>query len=326
MLYTIAAVFIGFCLDLMFGDPVYPWHPVRLIGNLITGLENKIRRISLKSRESELYTGGLLVILVLIPTFLLPSLFLFLCYRIHSIAGLLAESFFCYQILAIRSLKQESRKVYQALEEGNIEKARMAVSMIVGRDTAQLDEIGITKATIETIAENTSDGCIAPLFYLAVGGPTMGFLYKAVNTMDSMIGYKNETYYYFGRVAARFDDILNYIPSRISALLMISVTLWNKELSTKRAWKIFLRDRYHHASPNSAQTESVVAGALQIQLAGDATYFGKVYEKPTIGDATRPIKTEDINRANWLMYMTSVSGMVLFLIVRISVVFLMGLF
>ena len=210
-------------------------------------------------------------------------------------------------------------RVYDRLTKGTIEEARYAVSMIVGRDTQNLDAAGVTKAAVETVAENTSDGIVAPLFYMAIGGPALMFLYKGINTMDSMIAYKNDKYLYFGRCAAKLDDIANYIPARISAFLMIAAAAicgydW------KQAWKIFKRDRYNHASPNSAQTEAVMAGALDVQLAGNAFYFGKLYEKKTIGDAIRKPEPEDIPRANKILYVTAALGTFLFAGLRMLVI------
>ena len=205
----------------------------------------------------------------------------------------------------------ESSKVWKQLNAGSLEEARKAVSMIVGRDTEHLTEEGVAKAAIETVAENTSDGVIAPMLYTALGGPVLGFLYKAVNTMDSMVGYKNEKYLHFGRFAAKMDDVWNYIPSRISALLMIA-SAWIFRMDYKRAWAVWKRDRRKHASPNSAQTEAVCAGALQVQLAGDAYYFGKLYPKETIGDDVRPIEPEDILRAGNLMDGTALLTLLVF--------------
>jgi len=209
----------------------------------------------------------------------------------------------------------ESMRVYKCLKQEDLEAARQAVSMIVGRDTATLDEVGVAKAAIETVAENTSDGVIAPMLYTALGGPVLGFLYKAVNTMDSMIGYKNDKYLYFGRAAAKLDDIVNFIPARISAYLMIfSAFMSGKCFDGRNAFKIYKRDNRKHASPNSAQTEAVCAGALRIQLAGDASYFGKIVKKPYIGDAYRKVESEDIKRANRLMYLTAWLGELLCLL------------
>lgn len=225
--------------------------------------------------------------MIVAVSILIPVLLLWLAYRLHPAAGLVLESFMCYQIMATKCLKVESMKVCRALRDGDVEKAREAVSMIVGRDTAVLSAEGITKAAVETVAENTSDGSIAPLFFMLLGGPAAGFAYKAVNTMDSMLGYKNEKYLYFGRPAARLDDVVNFIPSRLAALLMIAAA-WLCGMDGKGAFRIWRRDRFKHASPNSAQTESVCAGALGVALAGDAVYFGKVVKKPFIGGWKTP--------------------------------------
>jgi adenosylcobinamide-phosphate synthase len=208
-------------------------------------------------------------------------------------------------------------KVCKALRKGETEEAREAVSMIVGRDTKELDEAGITRAAVETVAENTSDGMIAPLLYMAIGGAPLGFLYKAVNTMDSMIGYRNDKYQYFGRAAARLDDLLNFLPSRISGILMILVSR-PLGLDGKNALRIFLRDRKKHASPNSAQTEAACAGALHLRLAGDASYGGKVHHKPYIGDDDRPIEAEDIARAGRLMYGASGAALAICVLIRLA--------
>ncbi len=215
-------------------------------------------------------------------------------------------------------MKTESTKVYIALKEQGLIAGQKAVSMIVGRDTDRLNETGVVKAAVETVAENTSDGVIAPLFYMAIFGIPGGFFYKAVNTMDSMIGYKNKEYLYFGRVAARLDDICNYIPSRLAAIFMVLASAL-RGFSAKGAWKIWRRDSRNHKSPNSAQTESACAGALQIQLAGDA-YFGELCKKPTIGDATRPVEKEDIIRANKLMMGTTLVVSIIFLVMRLAVI------
>ena len=309
----------GFLLDLLFGDPYWMPHPIRLIGNLIAGLERKLRKEE-DAKEKSIRKGICFVLLVLSITGLVSAAILYIAYTIHPIAGFLVESVMTYQILAAKCLKVESMKVYDKLKEQDLAGARKAVSMIVGRDTACLDETGVAKAAIETVAENTSDGVIAPMIYLAIGGPVLGFLYKAVNTMDSMVGYKNEKYLFFGRAAAKLDDVVNYIPARISALLMILASfLAGKEFSAGGAWKIFKRDRYQHASPNSAQTESVCAGALGIQLAGDASYFGKMVKKPFIGDAVRAVEVEDIRRSNRLMMLTAWSCEVLCLALLIGI-------
>lgn len=302
--YHIAGFFAGFILDLLLGDPAWLPHPIRGIGRLIGWLEGWLYPEGAERKpRQEQRRGLLLVSLVLAVTGLAAAAVLGAGYLLHPMAGCLLESIMTWQILAVKGLKQESRKVYDRLKEGDLEKARAAVSMIVGRDTDQLDQAGIIRAAVETVAENTSDGAIAPMLYLAVGGPVLGLLYKAVNTMDSMLGYKNDRYLHFGRAAALLDDMVNYIPARCSAWLMIAACAFSgKEYDAVRAAAVFKRDRYKHASPNSAQTESVCAGALGIRLAGNASYFGKVVEKPSIGDAEREAKAQDILRAQHLLY------------------------
>lgn len=307
----IFALILGFVLDLLLGDPRWLYHPVCLIGNLIAFLEKKIRKLFPKTQKGELLGGGIEVILVCFLCFGIPLLIVETLYRYLPILGFLIETFWCYQLFAAKSLKTESMKVYDRLKNGTLEEARYAVSMIVGRDTKSLSEIGVTKAAVETIAESTSDGIIAPMFYMALGGIPGMFLYKAINTMDSMLGYKNEKYLYFGRCAAKLDDLANYIPSRIAGRLMVLAAYFTG-LNGKKSAQIFKRDRRNHASPNSAQTESAMAGALGVQLAGDAWYFGKLYKKPTIGDADRMVEAEDISRANKLMYATAFLSCILF--------------
>lgn len=315
MIWTLLAVVCGFLLDLLFGDPRWLYHPVRVIGNGISLLEKGLRKIFPKTKAGERMGGAILVILIVTFSAGIPCLILLVAYRYKIWLGFVLESFMCYQLLATRSLRDESKKVYDALKEGNLEKSRYAVSMIVGRDTQNLTEEGVTKAAVETVAENTSDGIIAPLFYMMIGGAVLGFAYKAVNTMDSMVGYKNERYQYFGTAAARLDDVLNYIPARLSAWIMILASCL-AGLNGKNAVKIYRRDRSKHASPNSAHTEAVMAGALEIQLAGDAWYFGKLHKKPFIGDPIRKIEIEDIPRSHKLMYTTAVLSVILFGIIR----------
>lgn len=304
MWLTLAALLTGYVLDLIFGDPRQIYHPIRIIGNLIAVLEKGIRKVFPKTSRGELAGGTVLVVLVVLICTAVPAALLGLAAWIHPVVYWLLASFWCWQILATKSLKTESMKVYAPLKEGDLPAARRAVAMIVGRDTERLTEEGVAKAAVETVAENTSDGIVAPLIFLALGGPALGFFYKAVNTMDSMVGYKNERYLYFGRTAARLDDVLNFLPSRISAWLMILAAAI-LGMDGKNAKRIYLRDRKNHASPNSAQTEAVMAGALRVQLAGDAWYFGELYKKPTIGDPFRAVEPEDIVRANRLMYLTS---------------------
>lgn len=314
--YHMIAFVCGFVLDLVFGDPHALPHPIRLIGTLIEGLEKKLLKLQMRDEKKEFYKGILLVALVLLCTGSVIAFILIVAYWLHPTAGIVVESVMTYQILATKCLKDESMKVYQSLNEQGLEAGRVAVSMIVGRDTNVLDETGVVKAAVETVAENTSDGVIAPMLYTALGGPVLGFVYKAVNTMDSMVGYKNDKYLYFGRAAAKLDDVVNFIPARISAYLMITAAyIGGKAFDGKRAYHIYKRDRRNHASPNSAQTESVCAGALGIQLAGDASYFGKVVKKPYIGDAHRAVEREDIVRVNRLMYVTAVISEVLCLVI-----------
>ena len=311
--YHMTAFFLGFLLDLLLGDPYWLPHPIRLIGNLIAALDRKLLGNPEESERNdhreflkEFHRGIVLVALVLLSVTVVTAALLLGGYALHPYIGLVLETIMTYQILAAKCLKVESMKVYACLKRGALPAARKAVSMIVGRDTDVLDETGVARAAIETVAENTSDGVIAPMLYLALGGPVLGFFYKAVNTMDSMVGYKNDRYLYFGRAAAKLDDVVNFFPARISAYLMIlSAFVGGSAYDGKRAFQIHRRDRRNHASPNSAQTESACAGALGIRLAGDASYFGKVVKKPYIGDAVRKVEFEDIKRINHLMYLTA---------------------
>ena len=331
MLISLTACGAGFVLDLLFGDPVWLYHPVRLIGQGITFGEKILQKLCGETDPASggekgsgerqdrrlLRAGALLWIIIAALAFLIPFWLLDLAQRIHPVFRFVLETFWCYQILAARSLVKESGKVYDKLIENDLPGARRAVSMIVGRDTENLTEEGVTKAAVETVAENTSDGVTAPLIFLIIGGAPLGFLYKAVNTMDSMLGYRNERYLYFGRAAAKMDDLFNFIPSRITAVLMTAAAFLTG-LDGKNAWKIYRRDRRKHASPNSAQTEAVCAGALQVRLAGDAVYFGKLYKKDYIGDNIRPIEPEDIKRAGRLMYMTALLTLILFGAVKLA--------
>ncbi len=311
----ILPLIFGFVLDWIFGDPYSLPHPIRLIGTMISGLERIIRKIM---PQNEKAGGALLAVLVLLISSCVPLLVLIVSYRINVTLGIIIESVFCYYLIAAKCLKNESMKVFKAVQKNDTGEARKAVSMIVGRDTENLDKNGIIKAAVETVAENTSDGVTAPMCYMMIGGAVGGFFYKAANTMDSMIGYKNDKYIDFGFFAARIDDVLNFLPSRITALLMI-LSAYILKLDGKNAYRIWKRDRRNHASPNSAQTESVCAGALDIMLAGDAWYFGKLHRKKTIGDDIRPIENEDIRRANSLMYCTALLMLVISAAVRYSI-------
>ena len=316
MKYLIPALplIIGFALDAILGDPYSMPHPVRWIGNLIAFLEKYIR----KHFQNLRLGGAVLAITVILCSAGISAILLMICYHINLILGILTESILCYYMLAARCLRDESIKVYRAFQNHDTESARKAVSMIVGRDTDVLDEAGIIRAAVETVAENASDGITAPLFYMALGGAVGGCFYKAVNTMDSMLGYQNKKYVDIGRFPAKFDDVLNLLPSRLTAFLMIAVCPVLK-LDMQNAYCIWKRDRRKHASPNSAQTESVCAGALHIRLAGDAYYFGELHKKEYIGDNDRPVENEDIRRANRLMYLTAVLMLMISVIIRILI-------
>ena len=310
---------IGMILDWIFGDPVWLYHPVRIIGKWISFLEKILRKFAGDQEGNEkklLIAGGILWILVILASAAVPMGILYLAEKFSPCAAFVLECFWCYQLLAARSLGKESKKVYKKLIQDDLSGARVAVSMIVGRDTENLTVEGVTKAAVETVAENTNDGVIAPLIYMLIGGPILGFVYKAVNTMDSMLGYKNEKYLYFGRVAAKMDDVAGFIPARISALLMILASCL-LGMDGKNALWIWKRDQRKHASPNAAQTEAVCAGALQVQLAGDAWYFGKKHEKDTIGDPIRDIEPRDILRSEKLMIGTEVLTFLLFSGIRL---------
>ena len=308
----------GFILDGIFGDPAWLVHPVVIMGKAITVLEKFLRKRLPNTPEGERLGGRILAMALPVGTLLITGGVCWLFYRISPILGFAIELLWCAQALAAKGLAQESTNVYRELVKGDLPASRRAVSRIVGRDTAELTSEGVTKAAVETVAENASDGVIAPLFYMMLGGAPLALVYKAINTMDSMVGYKNEKYLNFGRAAAKLDDAANYLPSRIAALLWIaSAALTGND--AKSAWRIWRRDRRKHASPNSAQTESACAGALNVQLAGPATYFGKYYDKPTIGDAVRAIEPKDILRANTMMYVASVLGLAAAVLVRILV-------
>lgn len=318
MNYIIAALplVIAAALDCILGDPYSLPHAIRLIGKLISHLEAFVRR----RMSNDLRKGGVfLALTVILISVSVPLVILIVLYSISLWLGAAAEGIMCYYLVAAKCLRDESMKVYRAAEKNDIEGARKAVSMIVGRDTAVLDKEGIIKAAVETVAENTSDGVTAPIMYISLGGAVLGAFYKSVNTMDSMIGYTNEKYADIGRFAAKLDDALNYFPSRLTALAMV-LTAPFIGLSGRDAYRIWIRDGRKHASPNSAQTEAACAGALGVQLAGDAYYFGELHKKEFIGDRKRPIENEDIRRANKLMYASSVLVFAVALAVRCVIV------
>ena len=309
------AVLGGFVLDTLFGDPPWLPHPVVLMGKAISALEKRLRARMPQTPQGELLGGAAVAFTLPVGTFLLTSLVCLGAAKLSPWLGLAVQMFWCGQALAAKGLAQESTNVYRALIKPDLPAARKAVSRIVGRDTQNLTLEGVTKAAVETVAENASDGVIAPLLYMLLGGAPLALTYKAINTMDSMLGYKNEKYLYFGRAAAKLDDAANYLPSRLAGLLWCAAAALTGN-SPKGAWRIWRRDRRNHASPNSAQTESACAGALGVQLAGPAYYFGEYYAKPTIGDPLRPIEPEDIRRANRMMYAESVLALAVGLAVR----------
>ena len=316
----IAAILLGFALDWVFGDPENLWHPVCAIGKLISKTERVLRRV-LPDTPGALHAGGAALWLVVCgASFLAPWAVLRLCAAVHPLLAFAVETVFCYQIIARRCLADAGRKVEAALGE-SLEDGRRAVGMYVGRDTSALSEEGVIKTTVETIAENASDGVVAPLCFLLLGGAPLGFLYKGVNTLDSMVGYHNDRYEYFGRFSARMDDLFNFIPARLTALCMIAAAPLCG-LDGKNAWRMFRRDRKKHKSPNAGQTESACAGALGVQLAGDAVYFGKVVPKATLGDPRRPIERADIGRTARLMTAASVLALLLGCALRALIILL----
>ena len=352
IIFNTICILTGIVLDLLVGDPIGFIHIVIVIGRYISFLEKKLYKDTDDDKTME-FKGSVIAFIVPVTVMILAGIVLVISFKIHPAVYFVIESFLCWQAVAARDLAYESMRVYKALNgekitipdfenggkivldavnksalEGEdaqnllkkqkLENARRAVSLIVGRDTDSLDETGVIKAAVETVAENTSDGIIAPLFYMFLGGGALAVMYKAVNTLDSMLGYKNDKYMHFGSASAIQDDYWNYIPSRLSALLMCLAAFFTK-MDHKNAYRIWKRDRYKHESPNSAQTESACAGSLNIQLAGDASYFGHIKHKDTIGDPVRPVERDDIKRACRLMYATSFLMMMIGLIIRILV-------
>lgn len=313
---TVMIILIAFVLDFLFGDPAWLPHPIRLIGFFIAKGEKLLRRLFPKTKGGETAAGAVLAVCVPALTFGLCWLLLFAAESIHIYLKYAVETLLCYQIFAARSLKDESMRVYRHIEAGDLAGSRKYLSYIVGRDTKDLDFPQITKAVVETVAENTSDGVIAPMLFMVIGGAPLGMLYKAVNTLDSMVGYKNERYINFGKVSAISDDIWNYIPARLTAFAMVFAASFTG-FDGKNGLRVYKRDRHNHASPNSAHPESVCAGALHVQLAGDAYYFGKLYKKKTIGDDDRPIAACDIKNTVKLMYGAAVLCLIVFLGIRI---------
>lgn len=318
MKWSLLALLIGFMIDFLVGDPHGFPHPIVLIGKLISTLEKGLRRLFPATPKGERWAGGVLWCITVCLSTAVPAGILFLCHQINPWLRLAVESIMCWQILAARALQRESMLVYKALESGDITASRRAVSMIVGRDTAALDDAAVTRAAVETVAENTSDGVVAPLLFLAIGGAPLGFFYKAINTMDSMLGYTEPPYKDIGYIPAKADDVVNYIPARLSALLMLAAGFL-LGLDAKSGWRIYRRDRRNHASPNSAQTEAMCAGLLGLRLAGDAWYHGVLHRKPYIGDPVREIRHDDIPRTCRLMYLTALLTLLLCILLKAAV-------
>ncbi len=306
---NILSIYIGYVMDLIIGDPYSFPHPVRYIGKLIKITENKIRKIA--KTDKNLKTGGFVLWFVTVG---ITYLVTYLIVKLSSFVPggfLIVNSILIYTTLATKCLKDEAVKIYKVLKSKDIERSRIQLSYIVGRDTTSLDECEIIRATVETVAENTVDGIIAPMFYAFIGGAPLAMAYKAINTLDSTVGYKNEKYMNLGFASAKIDDIANYIPARISVLL-ITIGSLILGYDYKSCFKISIRDRKNHKSPNCAYSEGAVAGALGVQLGGTNIYFGKEVYKPTIGDKIRKIEIEDIVRTNKIMYATSITSIVIF--------------
>ena len=318
----LTAVLCGFLLDCLLGDPQKMPHPVIWMGKAISALEKYLRSHLPQTPKGERIGGIILAVVLPTGTLLISGGLCWLFWWIHPLLGLALQIFWCWQALAMRCLAKESRNVYRCLKTEGLDAGRKAVARIVGRDTAALSEQGVIKATVETVAENFSDGVVAPMLYMLIGGAPLALAYKAINTMDSMVGYQNERYLHFGRAAAKLDDAANYVPARIAALLWILFCpLAGGNL--KNAWKIWRRDRRNHASPNSAQTESACAGSLGVQLAGPASYFGRLVEKPYIGDCVREIGPEDILKTNRIMIVSSVASLLIGAAIHTAVVYLL---
>ena len=313
---NILSIYIGYVVDLIVGDPYSFPHPVRFIGNLIKFTEKKLRNI-FKSDKGLKIAGFILWIVTVGITYLVTYLIVKV-FSFNPILLLAVNSFIIYTTLATKCLKDEAVKIYKVLKTGDIEKSRVQLSYIVGRDTINLNKQEIIRATVETVAENTVDGIIAPMFYAFIGGAPLAMAYKAINTLDSTVGYKNEKYKELGFASAKIDDIANYIPARISVILMTIGSLI-LGYDYKQCAKISIRDRKNHKSPNCAYSEGAVAGALGIQLGGTNIYFGKAVYKPTIGDKHREIEQDDIVKTNKIMYATSITSIIVFTLVYIIV-------
>lgn len=317
----VVTVIFAVVLDLMFGDPPGLMHPVVLMGKCISRMDRSLRTHFPEDPDGEFRAGRLMALTMVLGTFVLTGGILWIVGIISPVIAFLLNTFWCYQAIAIRDMLRESENVRNMLQHGGLESGRRAVARIVGRDTERLDEAGVIRAAVETVAENFSDGVVAPLFYMVIGGAPLALTYKAINTMDSMVGYKNERYLHFGHFAAKLDDVANFLPSRMAAFfLMTGAFIRQGKTSAAEAMRIWRRDRFNHSSPNSAQTEAVMAGALGVQLAGPAWYFGEKYDKPTIGDDLRPIRISDIDEANRMFFYASLVAAAVLCLIRLVIV------
>ena len=309
-LILVMKIWIAYVLDLIFGDPQNIIHPVQVIGKMISSGEKfLLGENSGLSRKYKFFAGMILNITVISLTYEIT----YLIRRIseNSIIFTVAEIYLMYTIFSINSLAREGNRVYNILKEGNIERARKDLSYLVSRDTGTMDEKMIIRSTMETISENTVDGIVAPMLYMFLGGLPLSMTYKAINTFDSMVGYKNEKYMDFGKFSAKLDDVANFIPARITGILIVIASMI-LGYDYKNSLKIFIRDRKNHSSPNSGHAEAGVAGALGVQFGGRVSYFGKEVDKPVIGDKIKDFELEDIKKNIKIMYATSFLSLVLF--------------
>ncbi len=310
-------IYAAYLMDVVFGDPHWFPHPVRMIGKYIMAFEAYIRRFA-RSAKALKISGIFLTLTTVIFTFFIAYFILLGAKAIHIWLYHVVNILIMYTCIATKSLKDESMKVYKELKSEDIQNARKMLSYIVGRDTACLDESEITRAAVETVAENTSDGVVAPLFYMFIGGAPLALAYKAANTLDSMVGYKNERFIDFGWASAKFDDLVNYIPARLTALFMIIAAMFLR-LDYKESFRIMIRDRKNHSSPNCGYPEAAAAGAMSVVLGGTNMYFGKPVVKPTMGDPKRLLNKDDIILVNKLMYAVSLITIIILSMVMLVV-------
>lgn len=296
-------IWVGFVLDLLIGDPPKMPHPIRWIGKAISAIEARWNRHN-DAPDKKQVMGLFMAMIIIGGTYLVYSTLLLIAFKIHPYLGYAAEAYVVFRMLATKCLADEGIRIYKVLRTGNLAEARKWIGYLVSRDTSQLTEEAVIKATIETISENTIDGVVSPLFFTFLGGPALGMAYKAANTLDSMVGYKNDRYIDFGKASALIDDGLNWIPARLTGVLMV-IAAFLLGLDYRRAAHVLIRDRFNHASPNSPFGEAPTAGALRIQLGGRATYFGVTTDKPTFGDAIEAINGHHIKKAVDLMYVTA---------------------